>query len=259
MAKDIFSARALAWRLLLRNVSAQYRQAVLGILWVFIPPVISTALFVLLNSKRLFQVGETPIPYTVYVLVGTLLWQSFVDSLYMPLRQFYASTAMLDKFNFPREALLLSGFFEILLTLGVRIGLILVSFMWFEIPVRLSFLVSPLGIFLILLFGMTCGIFLVPLGLLFKDIEKGLGLVVTAWFFVTPVVYSVDQFNSNTQWVSWNPMAVFLNTTREWLTGQTITSFSEFGWAGLGTLLAFFLAWVAVRVSMPHLIQRLSA
>ena len=91
MIADLFASRELAWRLLLRNIQSQYRRSLLGYLWALLPPLVSTLVWVFLRGARIFNVGETDIPYPAYVLVGTLLWQSFVEALNSPLRQLSAA------------------------------------------------------------------------------------------------------------------------------------------------------------------------
>ncbi|MCK4944376.1 MAG: ABC transporter permease, partial [Candidatus Aminicenantes bacterium] len=46
MWSDLMASRGLAWRLLIRDISAQYRQTILGYLWAFIPPIFTTLIFV---------------------------------------------------------------------------------------------------------------------------------------------------------------------------------------------------------------------
>ena len=86
MAHDLWASRELAWRLFVRNISAQYRQSLLGYLWAFLPPIFTTLIFVFLNSQKILNIGETGIPYPAYVMMGTLLWQGFVDALNSPIK-----------------------------------------------------------------------------------------------------------------------------------------------------------------------------
>ena len=108
MWSDLLASRELAWRLMVRNISAQYRQSLLGYTWAILPPVVTTAIWVFLNSQKVFNVGDAGMPYPVFVLTGTVLWQTFTDALNSPLKVVTESKAMLAKINFPREALILT-------------------------------------------------------------------------------------------------------------------------------------------------------
>ena len=114
MLRDLSASRELAWRLAVRDISAQYRQALFGILWAFIFPLSNTLVCVFLNSSGMVKLDDTPLPYPVYVFTGTMLWAIFMDALNAPLQQAIAARPMLAKLNFPREALILSGIYQTL-------------------------------------------------------------------------------------------------------------------------------------------------
>jgi len=96
MFQGLKDSRELAWRLFIRDISARYRQSMLGIFWAFLPPIITGLVFIILQSRRVINLGETDIPYPVYVLIGTTLWQVFTESLNAPLRSVNAARSMLD-------------------------------------------------------------------------------------------------------------------------------------------------------------------
>jgi lipopolysaccharide transport system permease protein len=87
MFQDLWAGRELAWRLAVRDISAQYRQAFLGILWVFILPLANTAAWVFLSGTGIVSVRETALPYPVYVFSGSMLWAIFMDAVNAPLQQ----------------------------------------------------------------------------------------------------------------------------------------------------------------------------
>jgi lipopolysaccharide transport system permease protein len=51
----------------------------------FWPPLLSTAVFVYLQQSGYFTVGQTPVPYAVFLFAGLILWQLFCDAIAMPL------------------------------------------------------------------------------------------------------------------------------------------------------------------------------
>ena len=124
MIHDIAVSRELAWRLLVRNLSSRYRHTVFGYVWAFLPPVLSTAVFVFLHQSGYFTVGQTPVPYAVFLFAGLILWQLFCDAIAMPLRMVQQSHAILTKVNFPREALIIAGVGEVLFGFVIRFALL---------------------------------------------------------------------------------------------------------------------------------------
>ena len=101
MFADLLASRELAWRLFIRDLSAQYRNSVLGYVWVFVPPVVASLPFVYLNSTGVLGIGDTPIPYAAYATVGTIIWQTFVDALNSPLRTANAARFHSHPHQFP--------------------------------------------------------------------------------------------------------------------------------------------------------------
>ena len=71
MFRDLRASRELAWRLFVRDTSAQYRQSMLGYVWAFLPPLVASVPFIFLNSQGVVNIEGTPIPYPAYALIGT--------------------------------------------------------------------------------------------------------------------------------------------------------------------------------------------
>jgi len=63
MWRDLLASRGLAWRLLVRDISAQYRQSFLGILWAFVPPVATAVGLTLANNAKVINISATDLPY----------------------------------------------------------------------------------------------------------------------------------------------------------------------------------------------------
>ena len=259
MVVDLRASRVLAWRLLVRNISAQYRQTILGYVWAFLPPIVTTLIWVFLNAQKIFDVGETNVPYPVYVLTGTLVWQVFVDAMNSPLRLVSSSRAMLVKINFPREALILTGIGEVLFNFAVRLVLLVGIYFWFKIPVPGTVLFAPLGILALIAFGLMMGLFLTPLSVLYQDIQFGIGILTQLLFFLTPIVYPPPTGWPASLLVKANPISPLLATTRDWLTTGNTFYLREFLVVSCTTFLLILFGWVLYRIAMPHLIARISS
>ena len=259
MAADLLASRELAWRLLLRDIRAQYRRTLLGYLWVFLPPLFTTLIWSYLHGARVLRVETTEITYPLYVLVGTLLWQGFVDALNAPLRQLAASQSMLTKLSFPWEAIVIAGLGKVSFNFAIRLVLVLIMFAAFRIHVPVTILLAPLGMLALLALGSALGLLLAPLGLLYQDVRRGINLVTTLWFFVTPVVYPPPTTWPASLVATLNPVTPLLVATRELMTTGTISGQANLVWVVGLTPFLLTGGWVFHRLAMPHLIARLSA
>ena len=259
MWQDLRCSRELAWRLFVRDTSARYRQSILGIFWAFLPPIVAGLVFIVLRSRNVVNFGETDIPYPVFVLVGTTLWQLFVESLNAPLKSVTMAKSMLAKINFPREALIVSAFYRILFNLLIKSVIIVGIFLVFRVQVTFGLLLAPLAILMLILLGMSLGLLLTPLGILYTDIQSGLSMATQFLFFVTPVVYPPPQTFPYSLIAVLNPVSPLLTGARDLLTKGVLTNVYPFFIVSGLTILALFTAWVIYRLALPIIIERMSA
>ena len=257
MFRDLFASRELAWRLFVRDISARYRQSFLGYLWAFLPPVVGTFTFVLLNQSGILNVGNLSIPYPAYVMIGTLLWQVFADAINSPIKTVTTAKSMLAKINFPREAIIISGMLEVLFNFFIRLALLAAIFLYYGIVPPMTAPLALAGVLAIFCLGFMIGILLTPLGILYTDIGQSLAMVLSFWMFFTPVVYTPPTSGILSSLTFLNPVSPLIVTTREWLAigtaGNLIPALIVF----LVTLILLFAGWLLYRLAMPILVERM--
>lgn len=256
---DLRVSRFLAWRLFVRNMTAQHRQTVLGYLWLLLVPIVHTLLWVFLNGQRIINVGATDIPYPAFVLAGTLLWQGFADALQMPMQQVQASKQMLARINFPHEAILFAAMGQVLVNFCIRLLLLVAVFFWFELPLTLSILLAPMGVLALIGFGMMTGLLLTPLSLLYGDVQRMLTMIIGLWFFVTPVIYPSPTSGWAALVTKLNPVTPLIVTSRQWMTGAELTQLGSFVAVATVTMGLSLFGWVVYRLAVPHLIERIGS
>lgn len=260
---DICSSRELAIRLAMRDFKAMYRQSLLGYVWAFIPPLVTTALFLVLRGGGAFSADDPRIPYLPFVLMGTLMWQIFADALQGPLKVVGSGRAMLVKINFPREALILAGFGMTVINFVIRLVILVPALIFFfyrypdQIQLTWAILFFPVGVFSLMLLGYTVGILMVPLGMLYTDVIKSVALFTTFWMFITPVVFPLAQTGIMSTLQILNPVTPILVTTRELLFGLSLSMPGHFGLVMMATVGFLLLGWVLYRIALPHIIARL--
>lgn len=251
---DLRVAPPVAWHLFLRRLQAGYRQSWLGYLWLLLPPLATAAAWVYLNAARVLDVGSTELPYPVYVLAGTLLWQVFAEALGSPLQQLSSSRAILTRSRIPHEALLLAGAVEVLFNFAVRLLVLAPVALWYGVRAGPGLLLAPLGVASLLLLGFAIGLLLTPVGLLYQDVPRGITLAAGIWFFLTPVIYPPPAAGAAG---APNPVAPLLVTTRRWLTGGPAEPAPGFLPVLAVALLCLGVAWLGYRLARPHLVARL--
>lgn len=254
---DLRVAPGVAWRLFLHALRAGHRQSLMGYAWLLLPPLAMAATWAYLNRVGVVGVGQTETPYPVYVLTGTILWQVFADALQSPTQQLAAARGILTKTRTPHEAPLLAGLFDVLFNFAVRALVLLPVYLWWGAGWGRSVLLAPFGVAALLLLGFAGGLLLAPAGLLYKDVSRGLSLMLGLWFFLTPVVYSPPTRGAAALLVTLNPVAPLLVTTRRWLTSGTPAPERGFAQVFALSLLLFVAGWLYYRLARPHLVARL--
>jgi lipopolysaccharide transport system permease protein len=257
MIADLLASRELAWRLFIRDLSAQHRNSVLGYFWVFLPPLVASLPFVYLNSTGVARMGDTPIPYAAYAMVGTIIWQTFVDALNSPLRTVNAARSMLTRINFPREAILLSGLMQVGFNFLVRLVLLVAVFGAFALEPAATAPLFFVGMLSVVGTGFMIGLILTPFGILYSDVPQSLPIASTFLMLLTPVLYPVPASGFGAIVSALNPLTPLITTTRDWLTIGTPAHVGGFILVSAMTITFLVFGWVAYRLALPHLIARL--
>lgn len=259
MIHDLKGSRELAWRLFVRDVSARYRQSVLGVLWAFLPPLLSGLVFIILQSRNVLNLGKTDIPYPLFVLVGTILWQVFTESVNAPLKAVQSARSMLSKINFPREALILSAFYDVLFSLAIKSVILAAVLVYFQVAVSVGMLLALPAVLMLILLGMTIGLFLTPIGMLYTDVSSALTVFIQFWFFVTPVVYPPPTSFPFSLIVKLNPVSPLLVGVRDLLALGTLKTPEVFLFVSGLSVVGLFFAWILYRLALPIIIERMSS
>lgn len=257
LIRDIWFGRELAWRLFVRDLSAQYRQTVLGYVWAFLPPLVASLTFIFLNSQGIVRINTGGIPYPAFAMMGTLLWQVFVDAMGSPSQSLISAKAMLAKINFPREALLMSGLYMVSFNFLVRLVLVAAVMVIWQVRPSGSVLFFPLTMAALMTTGFAVGLLLAPLAGLYGDVTRALPIVAQFWMLLTPVVYPARTEGLAGVLATWNPVAPLIVTARECLTGGTLTHLTAFYIVFAGALLLSVIGLIGFRLAMPHLIARM--
>jgi homopolymeric O-antigen transport system permease protein len=256
---DIYNSRFLAKQLAVRDIKAQYRQSYLGIIWAFVTPLTTAFVWIFLNSTGTIRLTDTGVPYPVYAFSGTLLWSIIKDAINSPTASTNAAKGIMSKINFPKEALILSGIYKLLFNSSVKIVLLIVFVFTFGIGFHTSLLLFPLAILGAILFGTTLGLFITPIGMLYKDIAKmvsvGLGLLM----YVTPVVYAIPKEGIMKTIMEWNPFTPLILTTRDFVVGAEPMYLPYFIGIIAVCIPLFFIGLLFYRISIPVIVERMSA
>lgn len=257
--RDLNASRFLAFQLAKRDISAQYRQSYLGILWAFVTPLATAFVWMFLNSSGTVKLTDTGIPYPVYAFAGTLLWSIITEAINSPIQSTNSAKSILTKINFPKEALITSGILKLLFNSSVKVVLLLIFIFAYGIELSWGLLLFPIAILGGLLIGNTIGLLLTPIGMLYQDISKLITFGMQFLMYATPVVFAVPDSGMMKTLMELNPLTPIITVGRNLAVGLPPTYLTYFIIVLAACIPLFFIALVFYRISIPIFVERLSA
>jgi lipopolysaccharide transport system permease protein len=257
VASDLYRCRELIWILFTRDLKAQYRQSVLGYVWLFVPMVSTTIVWMFLSNTRVIQVAETPIPYPAYVLLGSMIWGIFLASVNQPLNSFNQGTQVFMKLKVPPEAFILAGMSHIAFDACVRCLLLVPVFIALRMTPAATVWLFPLGLMGAGLLGMSLGVLMIPMASLYHDVSRLVSTSLQFAMYLTPVVYPPPKSGWAATLIQWNPLTHVIVSARDWLTLGFSNSNLIFAGVILVSLLLLWVGMLALRAVLPHLVERM--
>ena len=259
---DIWRSRELIGMLFRRDLKAAYRQSYLGYIWILLPPLASTAAWYYMTSQKLINVGSTAIPYPAFVMTGQIIWGTFTAAFAAPQAGFNGGSAVFMKLKVPPEAFIANSIAKIIFDLVVKTILIVAVFaiFWSQLTISWTILLVPLGLAIIVIFGISLGLFMVPIGSLYSDIGRIVAIGMPFLMYTTPVIFPLAKGDGlATTLMSWNPLSPAIEVTRCCLTQGAADPNLVFNFLLLLpiSLILGIVGLVLLRIAMPHLVVRM--
>ena len=139
-----------------------YRQSLLGYVWILLPPLFTSLIWIFLNDQQLV-VGDTGgAAAPMFILTGTVLWTAFNTAVIGMQGIMGEARSVLSKINFPHEALIISAFLKTVMNALLPALILIPAALTYGIEVGTSACLFPLGFLTLLLSGAAIGLFLVP-------------------------------------------------------------------------------------------------
>lgn len=240
----ILKYHELIKHLALREIKARYKQSVLGFIWIVASPFFQMLIMSFVFSQ-IIRVENLSVPYPLYLFVGLLPWLFFANSLTSSTSALVDNAALIKKIYFPREVLVISTILAKLVDFFIASGIIILMMLYYQIPFTPYMLLFFPVLFVQVLFTLGVSLALSVLNMLYRDIQYLFQLFLSLWFYVTPIIYSVEFFPEQFRWIfKFNPMAVFINAYRQVLLGGDVFSLSSIFIGLVVSLVIFILSYL---------------
>nr|WP_305121113.1 ABC transporter permease [Pedobacter xinjiangensis] len=224
--KDVWKYRDLMVLFVKRDFVAQYKQTILGPVWHFIQPILTTMMFVLVFGRiaRIPTEGVNPI---LFYLSGITIWNYFSASLTNTSSTFISNAHIFGKVYFPRLVMPISVILSNLIRLGIQFLLLFSVMAWRYLQgdlilITWYWLCIPLIILLMAGISLGCGIVISSLTTKYRDFNVLLGFIVQLGMYATPVAYPLSYLKGKGfKWiVDLNPLTSVVEAFRYCLLGR---------------------------------------
>lgn len=176
--------------MLRRELRAKYKGSTLGILWSYLYPLAMMGVYTLVFSV-LWRAVHIP-HYPLFVLAGLAVWTFFQAAVQLGSSSILANADLIRNVSFPRELIPLAVVLSQAVSSAVMVAVIVpVSLIVDSEAAKTMLLALPM---FAALFCLTLGItwLVATATVFFRDVEHLLGVLFLPWFFLTPVLYSLE-------------------------------------------------------------------
>lgn len=240
--REVWRYRDLLLLFVRRNIVAEYKQTILGPIWYFIQPLLTTIMFTVIFG-RLAGISTDSIPPMLFYLAGITNWNYFAESLNKTATTFKDNQNIFGKVYFPRLVVPLSIIITNLLKYGIQLTLFIGFYVYFliqgvAIQPNATALLFPLLVIILAGLGLGFGLIVTSMTTKYRDLVFLLSFGVQLAMYATPVIYPLSEIPAQYQWLSvLNPMTAVIETFKYGFLGK-----GTFEWAYLGYSLGFMAA-----------------
>lgn len=250
------ASRELLTHLTLRELRGKYKRSVLGWAWSLLNPLSTMLIFTIVF--RVFFRAEAPkgdpsglSSFSLFLLCGLLPWNFLTSSVFGSLGTVIGNATLIRKTYFPRELLIVSQVNSWIVSFLLELSLLAVILVVMGnmvlpfIPVVLALVVA------LALFATGLSLALSVFNVFFRDVQHFVGIFFQAWFYLSPIVYSVELVPERRtvfgidlplrEIYSRNPMAAFTEAFRDCLYDVRLPSLSNVAYLVTISVVTFFV------------------
>jgi lipopolysaccharide transport system permease protein len=189
-------SREILLMLVLRDLQTRSRQAYLGYFWILVQPLLLTGAFTFLVQRILNRGDDANVPYPVFLLAALVPWQFFANSLIDSTESLVRNVDLVRQVYFPREILAVYPVFARLVDVLVGCAALAVFMVIFGVSPSAWILLTPLIVLELMVFAAAFGLLLSAANVGWRDVSRGLPLLLFLLLYTVPVLYSADSVPS---------------------------------------------------------------
>ncbi len=189
--RDVWEYRELVYFLIWREIQGAYRQTALGMLWLFLRPLVHMIVLSLVFGG-LIGVPSGDLPYPLFSLAGLVPWGYFAAAVQRAAGSLVEQRHVISKVYFPRMVLPLAAAASGLVDFAASFVIFLGAMLVYGLPLSLEILWVPGLLFMALASALAVGLWLATLSVKYRDISFAVNFLLQALMYASPVIYPVN-------------------------------------------------------------------
>lgn len=243
---EVWNYRDLLLLLVRRDFVATYKQTILGPIWFFLQPVMTTLTFTLIFGK-IAGISTDGMPMLLFYMAGITLWNYFSECLNRTATVFKDNESVFGKVYFPRLIMPLSIVISNLIKLGIQFFLFLLFWGFYlftgsSVHPNAAILLTPVLVLIMGGLGLGFGMIISALTTKYRDLVFLMTFGVQLLMYATPVIYPLSSISEKYKMlIMANPMTSIIETFKYAFLGS-----GSFSWTALGYSAGFMLIILAL-------------
>ena len=237
---SVWANRELLMVLVRREISVRYRQAVIGLLWVVLQPLLTTMIFTTVFVVFV-RIPTTEQSYPLFAFAGIAVWQYFSRVVSEGASSLIANSALITKVSFPRLIIPLVPPLAAATDSLIAIAALVLIAIAMGAHLSWTLVFAPIVIIAVGLFGYAIALWMAPLNAVYRDIGIALPPAMQVAMYMSPIVYPASLVPERIRWLyELNPIAVMVNTMRWVVLGTNAPPLAGIGMFVVLTVLMFW-------------------
>jgi lipopolysaccharide transport system permease protein len=247
---EVWFYRDLLVLFIKRDITVIYKQTIMGPLWFFIQPLLTTLMFLLVFG-RIAGIPTDGVPPILFYLGGITVWNYFSESLRLTSDTFVKNAGLFGKIYFPRIVTPLSVVSSNLVKFGIQFLLFLGVFFYYfftnaQIHPNFTLLLLPIYIIILAIMALGFGLIISAMTTKYRDLTFLIQFGIQLWMYITPVIYPISQIPEKYRWVIMaNPVSSLVESFKYGFTGSGIFLLN---WVIYSAIFSFLLFLVSVAI-----------
>ncbi len=246
--KEIWQYRDLILLFVRRDIVSTYKQTILGPIWFFIQPILTTITFVIIFGN-IAEISTSGVPKVLFYLSGITLWNYFQECLMKTSETFITNQNLFGKVYFPRLVSPISIVISNLFKFGIQFGLFLLIWFYFllkgdsSVKPNMTILLLPYYILLMSGLGFSIGVLISSLTTKYRDLRFLIQFGVQLLMYATPIVYPLAIAPEKYRWLLLlNPITGIVEAFKYSFLGQGYFSVMSLAYGAIVMIVTLFLS-----------------